>query len=630
LLEQRQYVRMSTVFPVELELGHLIQGFTRDVSDGGMCIELKIFDKDVESFLQAPSASFPLTINPSFSKHPIKAHARVAWLRKVEDPAPPRYLIGVAYTEIDDRSKRRIIGHAKRLRWIPRVIAAIGIALLVIIAGLFIHDQKLILENKSLVNELVQSASIKSEVASDLYKLQKRKTDLERELTEAKTKISSLESAIAATTEENLEQKKMFEKELGDILQKEKSIGTELDTIKQGREKLQNTYQTLQANQELTSSSGLRQMYGWLKTHQNHNTGLVASFEGDLELEDIAFTYDQSLVCQTFLLFGDIKNAEAILKFYADAAEKKDGGFYNAYSTIDGKPTELSVNTGPNLWIGIAAIQYEHHVRDGRFLPLAKTLGDWVLNAQDSEGGISGGPGLTWYSTEHHLDAYAFLSLLYAETGDEKYLLASNKTLEWIKTYAYSHAGKRMQRGKGDSTIATDTFSWAIAAIGPEKLERMDTSPSDILDFAEKNCEVSVVIPGPDGKSVSVKGFDFAKAQNVGRGGIVSTEWTAQMIVAYQVLEKFYRSKDRDRATLYKDKANFYLNELQKLIITSPSRTGQGRGCLPYASLDNVDTGHGWRTPKGRQTGSVAGTAYGIFAWVNYNPFAFENNEEIR
>ena len=94
------------------------------------------------------------------------------------------------------------------------------------------------------------------------------------------------------------------------------------------------------------------------------------------------------------------------------------------------------------------------------------------------------------------------------------------------------------------------------------------------------------------------------------------------MIVTYRILSAHFASTgSSDKAAAYAEKAEFYLNELKKLMITSPSRTGQGRGCLPYASMDNADTGHGWRTPAGRRTGSVAGTAYGIFAWKSYNPF---------
>ena len=99
------------------------------------------------------------------------------------------------------------------------------------------------------------------------------------------------------------------------------------------------------------------------------------------------------------------------------------------------------------------------------------------------------------------------------------------------------------------------------------------------------------------------------------------------MIVAYRILADFYRARgDAAKADATLKKAEDHLNELQKLVVTSPSPTGQGRGCLPYASIDNVDTGHGWRTPKGMRTGSVSGTAYGLFAWVGYNPLDLKKN----
>ena len=70
-----------------------------------------------------------------------------------------------------------------------------------------------------------------------------------------------------------------------------------------------------------------------------------------------------------------------------------------------------------------------------------------------------------------------------------------------------------------------------------------------------------------------------------------------------------------------------YLNELEKLMLSSPSPTGQGQGCLPYATQDNVDTGHGWRTPKGSTTGSVAATAYALFAQKGHNPLTLHDDE---
>ena len=194
--------------------------------------------------------------------------------------------------------------------------------------------------------------------------------------------------------------------------------------------------------------------------------------------------------------------------------------------------------------------------------------------------------------------------------------------------YSYSTKGAAVKRGKGDATIATDTFAWSIAAVGPKKLLEMGLDPEGILDFAQEHCAVKVNFQNADGQTLEVSGFDFAKAQNIGRGGVVSTEWTAQMIVSYQVLARYFKDTgDAEKAGRYFEKAQFYLNELQKMLIASPSRTGQGRGCLPYASADNVDTGHGWRTPNGSRTGSVAGTAYGLFAGKGYNPFELKGDD---
>ncbi|MGH7197746.1 MAG: PilZ domain-containing protein [Candidatus Omnitrophota bacterium] len=638
--EKRQYVRMNTVFPVEFEIlptngrqavSKLLQGFTRDVSAGGMCIELKSFGRETEKLLQDSGANLHLVINPTFSKHPIQARARVAWLKREETTSLTKFLIGVSYTEIDSRARGRLIGYAKRLIWIPRATAAAVVGVVALSAGLFIHNQKLLMENRRLVHQLVQSAEKKSGVASDLYLLQKRKTDLDRELSKAQENIKRLEAAISSLTAENTNQKNAYEDELKEIIERQENIGVELRDIREGREKLRATYETLEESEKLTASAALRQMYGWLKSHQNLHTGLVASFEGDPSLEDWAFTYDQSLASQTFLVFGDVKNAETILSFYDQRAQREKGAFYNTYDTVSGDPVESIIHAGPNIWMGIAALQYQHRVQDGRFVPLARSIADWVIGAmQDAEGGIRGGPTVAWYSTEHNLDAYAFFTMLHEVSGDAKYRQAAEKVLAWIKKYSYSAEEKRMNRGKGDATIATDTFSWAIAALGPGKLREIEFDPEAIMDFAEQHCEVSVNYQQAGGKAGEARGFDFAKAENIGRGGVISTEWTGQVIVTYQILSKYFNaSGDTEKAALYADKANFYLNELQKLIITSPSRTGQGRGCLPYASVDNVDTGHGWRTPKGRRTGSVAATAYGIFAWIGYNPFNLNDQKSV-
>jgi hypothetical protein len=211
--------------------------------------------------------------------------------------------------------------------------------------------------------------------------------------------------------------------------------------------------------------------------------------------------------------------------------------------------------------------------------------------------------------------------MLYKITGKQEYAQARDKVLSWLVKHTYDRIDIPIKRGKGDSTIATDTYAWSIAAIGPEKLEELGMNPDRIIEFAEENCSVEVSFERPEGKAVKIKGFDFAAQRHIARGGVVSSEWTAQMVLSFKIMADFYYKKGMiAKARSYELKADTYLAELGNMLISSPSPSGQGESCLPYATQDYVDTGHGWMTPKGSRTGSVSGTAYAIFAYYKYNP----------
>jgi len=147
--------------------------------------------------------------------------------------------------------------------------------------------------------------------------------------------------------------------------------------------------------------------------------------------------------------------------------------------------------------------------------------------------------------------------------------------------------------------------------------------PETIIEFAIQNCQVEVDFEN-DERRVRLIGFDFAKAKNIARGGVVSGEWTSQMILALEVMADYFKDKDPEKAEKYEKQSRFYFNELQKMLITSFSRSGRQDPCLPYASVSNADTGHGWRTPKGNKTGSLASTAYFLLSYQGYNPLKAE------
>jgi hypothetical protein len=213
--------------------------------------------------------------------------------------------------------------------------------------------------------------------------------------------------------------------------------------------------------------------------------------------------------------------------------------------------------------------------------------------------------------------------MLYEITKNKKYSTAAENALNWLKKFSFSNSTLPVNRGKGDSTIATDTYAWSIASLGPELLKSIGMDPDKIIEFAEENCLVNVDYKNAEEKITAVKGFDFAKGQHLARGGVISCEWTAQMVLTYRIMADFYKkSQDAVTERKYRDKARMFLSELDKLIICSPSAVGQGEGCLPYASSEFVDTGHGWMTPKGKQTGSLSSTAYAFFAYIGFNPLS--------
>jgi len=405
---------------------------------------------------------------------------------------------------------------------------------------------------------------------------------------------------------------------------------SKIESIRKGRIRVRKaTIKKDKKKKTLLVKKTINSILGWMKSRQFKYNGLIPSFTGDKELQNIAYSYDEALAVISFCLCKEYQRAKKILDFYYLFAPKdsREKVYYNAYF-LSGKPSEYVIHTGPNTWIGIASLQYYLFTGDTRYMQLARRIANWLRKSMDAEGGLKGGPNVSWYSTEHNLDAFAFFDLFYKITGNIDYKQSRDKIFSWLMNHSMDKKLKRFKRGKGDSTIATDTFSWGIAAIGPEKLNESGMDPDAIIKFAEKNCRVKTLFRNTNGQIIEVIGFDFAKARNLPRGGVISTEWTAQMIVAYALLKKYYWEKgDFDKSEKYEEQYDFYINELQKMLIVSTDKRGFSYLCLPYASQPNADTGHGWRTPSGQKTESLSASCYYIFALKKFNPISYIGNE---
>ncbi|MBI4846180.1 MAG: PilZ domain-containing protein [Candidatus Omnitrophica bacterium] len=87
--ERRKYVRLNKIYPIELKVidlknnpqSSLLQGFTRDISYNGVCVEVNDFQPEYLKSLENNLSRIILYINIPFKRQPVKAVGRVAWAK---------------------------------------------------------------------------------------------------------------------------------------------------------------------------------------------------------------------------------------------------------------------------------------------------------------------------------------------------------------------------------------------------------------------------------------------------------------------------------------------------------------------------------------------------------------------
>ena len=656
LSEQRRYTRLNTILPLEFRilsqdqqsLSDWLAGFSNNISRSGIYVFSNLIPLKLWESLKDKETIFQLRIHIPFLWKTISTRGRLIWHRigKIKEA---NFSLGLEFLDLSKKERKNLIFFAYWRNLIPKVSLSIIIVLTFNLLYLYYQNQKILNYNRKIAKELVEASlelNLKKEVLEQNQavvkmfreklkrvgqELDKTKEELafwEREYEhlkkERKDLLKEVLSSQQALEKERKIQEKIaqLQKKLSLLTQENKNLEDKLKEVEALTISSQRDLRRIQGKKRLLERFTVKDMYKWIRNHQNLKTGLVVSFEGDFTLSGWAFTYDEALCVNVFLLFSDFERAKSILDFYKYKAKTYQAGFLNAYYADDGSPCEYIVQTGPNIWLGLSILRYTEATSDRSYLNLAEKVAKFVLSLQDSEGGIIGGPKVSWYSTEHNLDAYAFFKGLYKLTKKSEYLLAQEKVKTWLKKYSYTKKDVPINRGKGDSTIATDTYAWSIASLGPAELISLEMNPDEILEFAIENCRVKNYLERED-KKILVEGFDFARIRHLPRGGIISCEWTAQMVLAFQIMANYYQKNSQlSKANYYQELAKYYLSELEKMIISSPSPTGQGKGCLPYASSSSVDTGHGWRTPQGKRVCSLASTSYYIFAYYGYNPLA--------
>lgn len=634
--ERRRYTRLDHIFPVEFrfhnEAGEPVsswyQAFTQDVSSGGLCLLVNHLEFGDTKYLADRNMVLHLRINIPLGAKAVEAKARVSWQKTMRTEPTLQYALGVSYDSIEESGNRRILKyvHGRKLLKAAALTFSIFLSVGLVTAGFY--NARLRYENEKLLVSVSENLSRQKSLKQGSDALLAQIEEMRFLLSQSERKIEMLQRRLDLAGREDQRTVAALRGSLDFMKRYQEKVKGALEELVAKKTKVDQDANARFEEASLLEKRIRDKLFRWLVTHQNVNTGLVASFEGDRDVSDWAFTYDQALAAIVFTNAHDFSRAAQVLDFYLKAAKSDQGAFFNAYYASSGDASEYVAHAGPNIWLGLAICQYAHASGDKKYLPIALDISRWLDKIRDEEGGLRGGQEFSWYSTEHNLDAYAFYTILARLTRDETFHQNALRTLEWLNKNAYSRlTGSLVKRGKGDSTIATDTYAWSVTAIGPETLKDGGMDPDAIMDFAIANCSVSAEYRRPDGTVSRVKGFDFAKPQNLARGGVVSCEWSAQMVLAIKIMEEYHRGLGNlDQAAEYGDWAKEYTSELSKMIITSPSPVGQGDFCLPYASHELADTGHGWRTPRGDRTGSVAATAYAILAIDGVNPLRLKES----
>ena len=627
-MERRRYIRIPTVLTVQFflisqegkKISSWIQGFTENVAKGGIALWVNEINWQYWDKISSRQAEVFLNISLSFPRRNIFARAKPVWTKKTKNGIFDRYGIGLEFSKISAKDRLALVRFARLKNLSGRLLVLALAVFSVALLSVYFQNKMVMKKNERLLKHLISSSyqekMLEEQIAREkalLDIISRRQRILQKRLKDVTAQRKQASFINGAQKEGKGLQNKISRLHQEITLLKQRIAGFQKEKAQRAVKikALAKQAQQVKGRLHLGQQEIINRFFDWIKTRQDRKTGLVLSFEGDHNLKKVAFSYDQALAAIVFSLQGDFSRARKILDFYA----RKGPPYYNGYYANDGSVFEYIVHSGPNAWIGLAFLNYTKLSKDKRYLPAARRIGVFLKKMMDKEGGLKGGPKVSWYSTEHNLDAYAFFKLLFSQTKNTQYLTLADKILHWLDIYAYTDLPVPIQRGKGDSTIATDTYAWSITAVGPGKLGKLGMNAEKIMDFAVESCRVNVTFGGRP-----VTGFDFARFRNSARGGVVSCEWTAQMVLALEILEDYFSSRNKSKASRYREEASFYLQELEKTIINSPSKIGKATLCLPYATKGNIATGHGWRTPQGKDTGSLAATAYFIFASQKYNP----------
>jgi uncharacterized repeat protein (TIGR01451 family) len=195
-----------------------------------------------------------------------------------------------------------------------------------------------------------------------------------------------------------------------------------------------------------------------------------------------SWIYDDALAVIAWSMEGECQAAQKTLSALAGLIDV-DGKLGFSYNTADAW-FDNTYRTGAIAWVGYSSVFYQKACGDSQFQSAAERSADWVLTMQDSRGSVKGGPDVSWFSTEHNIDAYFFLRDIGLLKNNTTYLDAAKRIKQSLLSNHWNPSYGCFQQGIDDTAKALDSASWGalfLISIGqPAKAE-------SCLNFIEAN-----------------------------------------------------------------------------------------------------------------------------------------------
>ena len=213
----------------------------------------------------------------------------------------------------------------------------------------------------------------------------------------------------------------------------------------------------------------------WLR-RQEGESGFLQSFdapEGATWATNRAYSYDQAVAVIAFLLNADtagstlLNDARAILHALAnnispdpeDTTSLQVPFSWNTVTLESSSP----YRSGASAWVAEAFGLYQLLTGDTTYEHILIGISNFLqnrLNASGADNCVTGGPDVSWCSTEHNIDSYFALKLTAYLTDDASYDISADVIASSLGSTLWNAVQGRFKQGIGDNYRALDCQSW--------------------------------------------------------------------------------------------------------------------------------------------------------------------------